>query len=146
MVEDQTAENDKIDDILTHLEISHEIEITEVKRLGTIREPDEGNEPEQVRKRPLMVEVGCKEMRNNVLKNARKLKEVDEHNWMRTVFIKADEHPEIRKEMKRLYDVFKEEKNKAENAPFDIKFDRKARKVTRNGQEIDSFRVLSLFQ
>ena len=144
--EDETADNAKVDNILTHLEIADDIEITEVKRLGRIREPDEGNEPEQVHKRPLLVEVECKEMRNNVLKNARKLKEVNEQHWMRTVFIKADEHPEIRKEMKRLHDVFKEEKNKPENTGVEIKFDRKARKVTRNGEEIDSFRVLSLFQ
>ena len=85
-------------------------------------------------------------MRNKVLKNARKLKDSDEGSWMRKVFIKADEHPEIRKEMKRLNDVARLEREKPENAGVEVKFDRKARKVTRNGDTIDSFRLISIFQ
>ena len=142
--ENQTEDKTKVDNLLRYLQISDEIEIDEMKRLGRIRESDD--EGEVTHKRPLLVEVKSREMRNNVLKHAKNLKDVDEESWMKTVFIKADEHPEIRKEMKRLNDVFKDEKKKAENTGIEVKFDRKARKVTRNGEIIDSFQVLSLFQ
>ena len=145
MKEDGTGDNIKVEGVLRQLQISDEIEIDEIKRLGRIRETEE-DEAEVVHKRPLLVEVKSREMRNNVLKHARNLKDVDEGSWMKTVFIKADEHPEIRKEMKRLNDVFKDEKMKAENTGIEVKFDRKARKVTRNGETVDSFQVLSLFQ
>ena len=85
-------------------------------------------------------------MRNKVLKNARKLKDTNEGSWMKTVFIKADEHPEVRKEMKRLNDIARQERDKPENTGVEIKFDRRARKITRNGETIDSFRLISLFQ
>ena len=142
--ENQTEDNIKVGNLLQYLQISGEVEIDEVKRLGRIRESED--EGDVTHKRPLLVEVKSREMRNNVLKHARNLKDVEDGNWMKTVFIKADEHPEVRKEMKRLNDVFKDEKKKAENTGLEIKFDRKARKVTRNGETIDSFRVLSLFQ
>ena len=115
-----------------------------MERLGKKREA-EGDEV-VVHKRPLLVTVNSRIMRNNVLKNAKNLKDVEEGNWMKTVFIKADEHPEIRKEMKRLNDVFQHERAKAENVGAEIKFDRKARKITKNGQIVDEFQLTSLFQ
>ena len=94
MKEDGTGDNIKVEGVLRQLQISDEIEIDEIKRLGRIRESEE-DEAEVVHKRPLLVEVKSKEMRNNVLKHARNLKDVDEGSWMKTVFIKADKHPEI---------------------------------------------------
>ena len=142
--EDKTEDDSKVKEILQTLQVSNEVEINQVKRLGKIRET-EGDE-NTVHKRPLLVEVNTREMRFSVLKNSRKLKDSPEDSWMKSVFIKADEHPEIRKEMKRLNDVFKQERDKPENTGIEIRFDRKARKVTRNGETIDSFRTLSIFQ
>ena len=142
--EDDINDNTKVQQVLQKLEVAADIEIEGAKRLGRLREVED--DEEIVHKRPLLVTVKEKSMRNQVLKNARKLKDTEEGSWMRTVFIKADEHPEIRKEMKRLNDVAKLEQGKPENAGVEVKFDRKARKVTRNGDTIDSFRLISIFQ
>ena len=61
------------------------------------------------------------------------LKDEDESSPYYKVYLKRDTHPEIRKEEKRLYEVFKAEKNKAENADMDVVLDRKKRVVTCNG-------------
>ena len=140
--EDEAADEDKVAQVLQQLKITEKVEVQKTDRLGK-RRVTEGEEV--VHKRPLLVTVKSKLMRNNVLKNAKNLKDVGD-SWLKTVFIKADEHPEIRKEMKRLNEVFKLEKAKAENTGLEVKFDRKARKITRNGDVIDSFCVASLFQ
>ena len=141
VTEDNTADDEKVNGVLNQLNILREVEVDSVERLGKKREA-EGDEV-VVHKRPLLVTVNSRIMRNNVLKNAKNLKDVEEGNWMKTVFIKADE---IRKEMKRLNDVFKHERDKAENVGAEIKFDRKARKITKNGQIVDEFQLTSLFQ
>ena len=142
--EEGINDSTKITEVLQHLQISDEIDIEESKRLGRRREAE--NDEEIVHKRPILVTVKEKGMRNKVLKNARKLKDTNEGSWMKTVFIKADEHPEVRKEMKRLNDIARQERDKPENTGVEIKFDRRARKITRNGETIDSFRLISLFQ
>ena len=65
---------------------------------------------------------------------------------MKTVLIKADEYPAVRKEMQKLFSVEKLESEKSENAGAVIKFDRKYRKVTRNVEAIDTFGVIPVFQ
>ena len=85
-------------------------------------------------------------MWNTVLKNAKKLKDVGEDSVFSKVFIKADEHPAVRKEMQRLHKVAQSEKEKPENVGVEIIFDRKSRKVTRNGEEIDTYGLISYFQ
>jgi hypothetical protein len=82
-------------------------------------------------------------MRNNVLKNAKKLKDIGEENPLRKVFLKSDVHPKIREEEKRLYEVFKSEKAKRDNVGIEVTYDRKARVVKRNGEEIDRFCLFS---
>ena len=62
------------------------------------------------------------------------------------VFLKKDQHPDIRQEEKRLYEVFKAERNKPENADKVVVFNRRTRIVTVNGEEIDRFKLFSSFQ
>ena len=59
--------------------------------------------------------------------------------------VKTDQHPDIRNEEKRMYEVFKAERNKAENADKVVVFNRKLRVVTVNGEEIDCFKLFSGF-
>lgn len=141
------AENNNVDDKDEFLKIIERIGvpeehliITNVLRLGRI---DEQNEQ---KKRPLKVSFKKRTMRDEVLKNARKLKDEGGNSPYKKVFLKRDTHPDIRKEEKRLYDVFKAEKDKPVNADNEVIFDRRKRIVTCNGEEIDRFRLFSSFQ
>ena len=78
-------------------------------------------------------------MRDNILRNAKNLKDLPEENQYKKVFLKRDQHPEVRNEEKRLYEVFKAEKNKPENADYPVIFDRRKRIVTVNNEEVDCF-------
>lgn len=118
--------------------------MSDVQRLGNRREED-GDEP-VIHKRPLLVTVNHVGMRNTVLKNANKLKNEAEGSKFYKIFIKADELPAVRKEMNRLYQVYKTERDKPENIGFEVKLNRKERTVTRNGQVIDKFTLKSFFQ
>ena len=48
--------------------------------------------------------------------------------------------------MQRLHKVAQSEKEKPENVGVEIIFDRKSRKVTRNGEEIDTYGLISYFR
>ena len=118
----------------------NQIKVSSIRRLGR---RDEEN---QDKKRPMKVTFEEKSMRNNILKNAKKLKDLDEENPLKKVFLKPDVHPKIRQEEKRLYEVFKSEKAKRDNVGIPVTYDRKARVVKRNGEEIDRFRLSTSFQ
>ena len=81
-----------------------------------------------------------------ILRNASKLKDQGENDPFKRVFLKRDVHPDIRREEKRLYEVFKAERDKPQNVDFDVIFDRKKRVVTVNGEEIDRFKLFTSFQ
>ena len=61
------------------------------------------------------------------------------------VYLKIDKHPDDRLEEKRLYEVFKAERNKPENADKEVIFNRRTRVVTVNGDEIDRLKLFSSF-
>ena len=94
----------------------------------------------------MKVSLETRAMRDSILRNASKLKDQGEQDPFKRVFLKRDVHPDIRREEKRLYDVFKAERDKPENAVFDVVFDRKKRVVTINGEEIDRFKLFTSFQ
>ena len=140
-------ENEEDDDKTTFLGIAQtigvnqdELTIDKCTRLGKL----DGNREE--RTRPLKVTFDKSFMRNEVLKNAYKLKDQNEGDPYHKVFLKRDTHPDVRKEEKRLYDIFKEEKNKPENVGKTVLFDRKTRVVTCNGEEIDRFKLFTSFR
>ena len=116
------------------------IKVENVERLGTRDE----NAPN--RTRPLKVTLEKSQMRYEILKNSSKLRDQAEGSIYRKIFLKKDVHPDIRAEEKRLYEVFKAEREKPENADKDVLFDRKERVVKVNGDEVDRFKLFSSFQ
>ena len=60
-------------------------------------------------------------------------------NTYSRVYIKKDTHPVVRKEIGRLRQKERDEKNKAENTNVEIKYDAKNRVLTRDGIIIDRF-------
>ena len=143
--DDKVPDKDSVDELLNLLQVKNDVAVSDVQRLGNRREENDEDEP-VVHKRPLLVTVGHVGMRNIVLKNAKKLKDEIEGSKFYKIFIKADELPAVRNEMNRLYQVYKAEKDKPENAMFAVRLDRKERTVTRNGQVIDKFSLKSFFQ
>ena len=135
-----TSDKDKFLGILDAIGVKREeVKIECMERLGQIDE-DQVN-----RTRPLKITLEQRSMRNTILKNSKNLKDQPEGSQLKRVFLKRDQHPDIRKEEKRLYEVFKTEKNKPENADKVVVFDRKSRVVTVNNEEIDRFKLFAPF-
>lgn len=134
-------DKDKVLDIIKTIGVEDdEAKVENVMRLGK-KDENQANKT-----RPLKVTFEQSNMRNNVLKNAKNLKDQLEGSPYYKVYLKKDQHPEVRAEEKRLYDVFKAETNKAENADKEVVFNRRTRIVTVNGDEIDRFKLFSSFQ
>ena len=100
----------------------------EIKRLGRENER---------KKRPLLVVVGDGYQRNEILRKAKNLKSIE--GLMSSVYVKKDVHPAVRKEMARLRQREKDEKEKPENVGVTIVFDWKKRVLLREGSIIDKF-------
>lgn len=133
----------KFSDVLRTIQVDpNEVKVNCMRRLGK-REEGEG---EVEKNRPLKVTLEKKEMRSEILKNAIKLKDLAKESPFKKVYLKPDVHPEIRKEEKRLFDVYKGEKDNRDNVGMDVLYDRKKRIVTCNGEVIDRFRLFSSFR
>ena len=78
-----------------------------------------------------------KEDRVKIMKNAAKLK--DAGPSYAKIYLKKDQHPAVRKEMNRLHQVVRTEKNKAENVGKNIVFDKDTRTVKVDNIIIDRF-------
>lgn len=100
----------------------------EIKRLGRENER---------KKRPLLVVVGDGHQRNEILRKAKNLKSIE--GLVSSVYVKKDVHPAVRKEMARLRQREKDEKEKPENVGVTIVFDWKKRVLLREGSIIDKF-------
>ena len=98
------------------------------------------------RRRPVKVTLETRDTRDSIIRNASKLKDQGENGPFKKVFLKRDAHPDIRREEKCLYEVYKTERDKPQNADFEVVFDRKKRVVTVNRQEIDWFKLFTSFQ
>ena len=99
------------------------------KRLGKTVQPN--------KRRPILVRVDSKDLRDNVLEKAKVLKEATTE--YKTIYIKKDVHPAVRKEWNRLKEAETNERAKPENAGATIRFDSKERKLYRNDIVIDSW-------
>lgn len=137
---EEEDDQDRFMGITQTIGVSTEIVIDDLVRLGNRDE----NNPNKTR--PLKVTFDKPSMRNEILKNAYKLKNQAENDPYHRVYLKRDSHPQVRNEEKRLYEVFKAEKEKPENADIDVVFDRKTRVVSVNGEEIDRFKLFNSFQ
>lgn len=124
-------------------------ETTDVGKLGKIW--DKMDEPLNIvssqrlgravpggRKRPILVTLASKQVRDELLKKTRRLKEAGApYDY---IFVKKDVHPAIRNEWKRLRDAEAAEKAKPENTGCVIRLDTKERKLYRDEVIIDSWR------
>lgn len=89
------------------------------------------------RKRPILLSLASKEVRDKILEKASKLKELGE--VYSKIYIKRDVHPSVRNEWKRLRDAERSEKERPENVGCVIRLDTRERKLYRDGIVIDSW-------
>ena len=123
-------DKDKCDMILKH--IGCVAPILSTTRIG--KQPADPN-----RNRPIKVQLVSADVRSTVLSNSKKLKEAPDP--LKKVYIKKDQHPVVRRELNRLYDVVKSERGKAGNQGRTVEFDKEHRCVTVDGEVIDRFRA-----
>lgn len=91
------------------------------------------------RNRPIHVMLNNQQQRNHILEKAKNLKNCE--GLLARIFIKKDLHPAVRKEMARLREREREEKNKPENAGTNIRYDWKNRVLLRDNVVIDKYAV-----
>ena len=89
------------------------------------------------RKRPILVELESKDVRDRILSKTKKLKEAGAP--FERIFIKKDVHPAVRNEWKRLKEVEMVEKNRPENVGCTIRLDPRERKIYRDDVVIDQW-------
>lgn len=89
--------------------------------------------------RPILLTFKSSILRENLLKNTKKLKEAG--GVYEKIFIKKDMHKMVRKEWGRLHGSYNDELKKPSNNGHTIKLDPKKRVVTRDGLVIDSWRM-----
>lgn len=80
--------------------------------------------------------------RKDVLDSARNLK--TKGDTYKSIYIKKDVHPLVRKEFERLRDVAKREQDRPENEGKNVRYDYRERKVYVDDVVIDSFRNVTL--
>ena len=93
-------------------------------------------------RRPLKVVLANADDRKGVLDNAHRLKDSD--TAFRYVYVKKDVHPLVRKELDRLREVTKREKERPENQGKNVRYDFSERKVYVDDVVVDSFRNIHL--
>ena len=120
------------------------VQVKNVERLGKPtqdqRQSTGGNS--RPYRRPLKVVLKDPGARKDVLECARKLKDSDDQ--LKTVYIKKDVHPLVRKELNRLRDVTKTEKERPENQGKNVRYDFKERKVYVGDVVVDSFQSVPI--
>ena len=102
----------------------------QIRRLGKVNDR---------RNRPILVTLSNQLQRNLILEKAKNLKKCEGH--LARIFIKKDLHPAVRKEMARLREREREEKNKPENAGTNIRYDWRNRVLLRDDVIIDRYAV-----
>ena len=88
------------------------------------------------RKRPILVTLPSKQVREELIKKAHRLKDAGES--FAQVYVKRDMHPAVRNEWKRLRDAEVAEKAKPGNLGCVIRLDTRSRKLYRDDAVIDS--------
>ena len=90
--------------------------------------------------RPLILPMGSKKARDDVLAKTANLKTFgDEDHIFRKVYLKKDIHPAVSKEWKRIRDAEKREKENPANQGVEIKLNPDTRELMRDGVVIDRF-------
>ena len=92
------------------------------------------------RKRPILVVVADRDERDRLLSNARSLKQ---QGTFDRIYVKKDLHPAVREEWKRLRTAETTEKARPENQGCSIRLDVKERKLYRDEEVIDEWKLHS---
>jgi hypothetical protein len=121
-------DKEKVRSILTDISCG-DVDLKNIQRLGN---------PAENHKRPIKATLLNPADRKTILNNSKKLKQAV-NDQLHLVYIKKDMNPRDRKEMARLRDVYKREKQKPENVGRFVHLDYKHRKVLVDEQEIDHF-------
>lgn len=130
-IDEGTAESDKEKCTLIFDKLDQVATIRKVQRLGKV---------EAERNRPIKVELQDREERDAIIASAKNLKDTsNKENVTNKIYIKKDQHPLVRKEWQRLYEVQNNERDRPENAGRTIVVDRKTRTVKVDGNVIDKF-------
>lgn len=103
------------------------------ERLG---KPRQNNEP-----RPILATVTNSKARTNILKNSEKIRTAGRQ--FASFSLKKDSHQCIRLEWRRLFEAEKYEKRNPENNGYNIRLDIKARKLFKDDEVIDEWRLLN---
>ena len=114
----------------------------DLRRLGKER-----SDTDQGRPRPILVVLDDYNKRREILELSKILKTAenidieDKVLELKTVYIKKDQHPAVRREWGRLHTVAKEEKAKPGNAGCVINLDPKRREILKDGVVIDKWKM-----
>ena len=135
-MEGAATDADKVRQVLTAIN-QQNVAVRSVERLGTLRADGEQRPGSRPYRRPIKIVLANSSDRPAVLENAKRLKEGDAR--FRNVYIKKDVHPLVRKELNRLREVTRREKEKPENQGRNVKFDYKERKVYVDDVVVDFF-------
>ena len=122
------SDDKKLDYVFTTID-SDPACIDSIQRLGEVK-------PQATRPRPLKVTLKNKRDRRPVIENAKKLKN---NTSISSVYIKKDIHPAFRKEMWRLYEAEKRERDRPENMGKTVIFDREERVLMVDDVIIDRY-------
>ena len=128
----ETSDEEKLRKIWMQMEVAYEV--VSHKRLGKL--DVQGNS----RKRPILVVLASKHVRDNVLANTRGLK--NSSACFGRIFVKKDLHPSVRNEWKRLKEAERKEKERPENVGCVIRLDVRERKLYRDDVVIDKWNPL----
>ena len=113
-----------------------------IQRLGAAPDPNATHPPNGApRPRPIKITLTDSKKRKPLLEAARGLKSAGPA--FENIYIKSDMHPAFRKEMGRLHQSFKTEKEKPENVGVTVVYDPKARVVKVGDTIVDRFQPSS---
>ena len=122
--------------LMSALELE-DVGVKSAERLGA-RHPSRDTTSGRPHQRPVKVVLTNSSDRQRVLENAKKLKHAG--TAMQRVYVKKDVHPLVRKELSRLREVEKRERDKPENQGRNVRYDYKERKVYVDNVVVDSYR------
>ena len=137
-MEEATNDEEKLKKIWSVM--GEDLRIRSHRRLGR-RGGNGQNTGNSNRKRPILVEVDRKEIRDTVIGKTKRLKEAG--STYERIYVKKDVHPSVHNEWKRLRQVEMDEKTRPENEGCVIRLDPKERKIYRDGEVIDSWKATS---
>ena len=134
-MEGADTDDEKVKKVMSSMELE-DVGVKSVERLGVLR-PAGKTPTGRPHQRAVKVVLKNQSDRQRVLENAKKLKQAGD--TMQRVYVKKDVHPLVRKELSRLREVEKRERDKPENQGRNVRYDYKERKVYVDNVVVDSY-------